>query len=337
LLTSGAAARAQSRIPLACQNPRTAPASCARYYQGPPAECRQSQTSVRCAPYRQNTQTGPEIRQAPQPDRGQTGYGPSQDPAEGKIRDAFVDWGKDKVKDALPGPRTRRGKQLAEGYDAVTDPGGYLLQKELTKRYGKEAAEKLVKKIGKIATPGLLAADLVTTPIHNPKGYKDGQSRQPSNADTAALAYEGLTKNRCVPRVLLNAGPSASSGPAPGPNPSCASVEELTAYVNRYQKEFEQIAAQERFEWNFPRESMQSMNEMMAFIERQLADPSMDPELRRWAQQELRSLMQAYEQAYKRGVRPPDGAGSQSGPFANDPIHEAGQRIDSELSIKPWR
>jgi hypothetical protein len=104
--------------------------------------------------------------------------------------------------------------------------------------------------------------------------------------------------------------------------------------VNQYEQDFDASAAQERAQWNIPRELMQDMQEAIAEGERLLKDPSFDPELRPFLQKNLNDLKDMYRQNYDRGVRPP--SISQPTPFKNDPVHRAGQEVDERLSIKPW-
>ena len=320
-------ADAQQRIPYYCQDVKKAP-QCAKYYE--------------------SVLRNGEIREAPAPGSRQGSKKPG-DPewnrARDKARDELLNEGRDQFVDALP--ETPTGKAIKKGYEygnAVENPGGHLVEKGLERKFGKKVAEQLEKRF---INPGLTAVDIITEPIPNPKGYRDGQSRRPGNEYAAGLAEDALKKGYCLERHrLVSSGPTLHAGPpggipAPRPVPSripdnCASVEELTAYVNQYQREFEAIAAQERREWerqpwHQPFDS-RDLDGLIRYAEQLMNDPSVPPDLRAQLRDAL-SEMRA-ERKRQGGFIP---SPSSSEPLTNDPIRDAWQRMDGNMSIKPWR
>jgi len=343
-------ADAQQRVPYYCKDARTAPAECAKYFQtptgpelwqGPRGDAPRSRTRQETPEEFQDRRLSRGVEQVP---------GPLRDKAEEELGGAIG-----KVDRRLRKPLKNIGK-AKDLYDFTTDPSGYLRDEAIQK-----GAEYLWKNApGMELSPGLIrgiagAGGAATLLYPVPTSPRAGV-RLPQNADAAQRARDGLRKGECVPRDVLNLPPRKPEGPSfragtpggmaplpapmPGPRPqpktdaNCADFGELNGYANQYDRDFDASAAQERAEWNIPRELMQDMQEAIAEGERLLKDPSFDPELRPLLQKTLNDLKDMYRQNYDRGVRAP--STSQPTRFKNDPVHRAGQEIDERLSIKPW-
>jgi len=331
VVAAAGTASAQSQIPFYCRDVKNAPATCAKYYE--------------------SVSRNGEIRQAPRggnrQDSNQSGNA-DLDRTRNTARDTFLEDGQDRFFDSLP--NTPGGKAIKKGYEAgkaIDSPVDYGTEKAIEKGLQRKFGKKLAEKIGnRYVNPGLTAVGIITEPIDNPKGYRDGQSRRPRNAYAAGLAEDALKNGYCLEKHrLVASGPTLQAGspgfPAARPTPSripdnCASVAELTDYLNQYQREFDAIATQEKREWErqgwYQPFDSRELDGWIRYAEQMMNDPSVPSDLRTQLKDAL-SEMRA-ERKRQGGFIP---SPSDPVPSKNDPIHDAWQRMDGNMSIKPWR